>query len=530
VQAQADKIFSRWNASTPGCAVAASVNGQAVVRSAYGMADLERNVPNTPDTIFDAGSVAKQFTAAAVVLLARDGRLSLDDPVRKYVPELPDYGVLLTVRHMLNHTSGLRDWSTLSGIAGWPRSVFGQGQAHVLDTPYGQGPTHLLDLLGRQRTLNFPPGTRWSYSNSGYALAAIIVSRVSGRPFADFMKSRIFEPLGMQDTSFQQDYSRIVKRRAVGYSERQGTFATDMPTVIVDGQGGLLTTVDDLLKWNQNFTQPKVGDDALVRDMQQNARLTDGRTHEYALGLVVDTYRGVPEADHSGAIAGYRAYLSRYPQQQVSIAVLCNAGSANPTAYGKSLAVLLLGEAPRPSAATPTASYALNNAEAARLAGLYRRSPQAGALTIVRDEKGLALANGTRLVPLSPTRLVRGDDAQTFDVDSDGRMRASDEFGIVDVYERVEPVKPTAAQLKELEGRYVSDEIEATFTAAVDGDRLVLRRRPDTTIALTPVYADGFSSSLGFFVVFERDASKRVTGFSLSEERVWNLRFARQSD
>lgn len=510
--------------------MAASVKGQTVVRSAYGMADLERGAPNTPDTIFDAGSVAKQFTAGAVVLLARDGKLSLDDPVRKYVPELPDYGVLLTIRHMLNHTSGLRDWSTLAGIAGWPRSFFGQGQAHVLDTPFGQGPTHLLDALSRQRTLNFPPGTRWSYSNSGYSLAAIIVSRLSGMPFADFMKSRIFEPLGMQDTSFQQDFTRIVKRRAIGYAERQGTFATDMPSLIVDGAGGLLTTVDDLLKWNQNFVQPRVGDAAFVRDLQQRATLTGGRTHEYALGLVVDTYRGVPEADHGGSFAGYRAYLSRYPEQQVSIAVLCNAGSANPTNFGKSLALLLLGDAPRPPAAPPSASYTMNNAEAARFAGLYRRSPQAGTLAIVRDDKGLALQNGTRLVPLSPTRLVRGDDAQTFDFDSADRFRASDEFGVVDFYERVEPVKPTAAQLKELEGRYVSDEIETTFTIAADGGQLLLRRRPDTTISLTPVYADGFSTSLGIFAVFERDASKRVTAFTLTEERVWNLRFARQPD
>lgn len=493
------------------------------------MADLERNVSNTPETVFDAGSVAKQFTAAAVLLLARDGRLSLDDPVRKYVPELPDYGVHLSIRQMLNHTSGLRDWSTLAGIAGWPRSVFGQGNAHVLDTPHGQGPTHLLDLLSRQRALNFPPGTRWSYSNSGYALAAIIVSRVSGMSFGDFARTRIFEPLGMLDSSFQQDYTRIVKRRAVGYSERQATFATDMPTVIVDGQGGLLTTVDDLLKWNQNFTQPRVGDAAFVRDLQRPATLTGGRTHEYALGLVVDTYRGVPEADHGGSTAGYRAYLSRYPEQQVSIAVLCNAGSANPTAYGKSLAVLLLGAALRAPAAPPVAAYTLTDAEAARYAGMYRRSPQAGALTIVRNEKGLALPSGTPLVPLSPTRLVAADGALTFDFDAAGRLRAADEFGIVDVYERVEPVKPTAAQLREFEGRYVSDEIEATFTLHVDGGRLVLRRRPDTAIALTPVYADAFSSP-DFFVIFGRDASKRVTAFTLTQERVWNLRFARQPE
>jgi hypothetical protein len=208
--------------------------------------------------------------------------------------------------------------------------------------------------------------------------------------------------------------------------------------------------------------------------------------------------------------------------------VLCNAGSANPTAYGKSLAVLLLGAALRTPGPPPVAAHTLTNAETARFAGMYRRSPQAGALTIVRNENGLALPSGTPLVPLSPTRLIGADGALTFDFDGAGRMRSTDEFGVVDVFDRVEPVTPAAAQLRGYEGRYVSDEIEAAFTLAVDGDRLVLRRRPDTTIPLTPVYADAFSSP-DFFVIFERDASRRVTAFTLTQERVWNLRFARDT-
>ena len=530
VQAQVDQIFSRWNASTPGCAVGVSVKDRVIVRSAYGMADLERDVANTPETVFDAGSVAKQFTAAAVLLLARDGKLSLDDPVRRYIPELRDYGVVLTIRQMLNHTSGLRDWSTLAGIAGWPRSVFGQGQAHVLNTPFGYGHVDVLGILSRQRDLNFPPGTRWSYSNSGYGLASIIVQRLSGMPFAEFTKRRIFDALRMTDTSWQQNYTRVVKRRAVGYSERQGAFATDMPNVVVDGSGGLLTTVGDLLKWNENFVRPIVGDAAFIAELQRNARLTDGRTHEYALGLLVDTYRGVPEVDHSGAFAGYRAYVSRYPDQRVSIAVLCNSASANPTAYGKAVAQLLLGPALRTPAPPPLASHALTETESARFAGLYRRSPQAGTLTIVRDQQGLTLPGGPRLVPLSPTRLVRGDGVQTFDFDGQGRMRATDEFGLVDVFERVEPFRPTAKELEEFEADYVSDEIDAAFTAAVEGDVLVLRRRPDTAIALRPAYAGAFSSALGLFVVFERDASGRVEALTVTQERVWNLRFTRQAD
>ena len=173
---------------------------------AYGMADLEHDVRNTPDTIFEAGSVSKQFTAMAVQLLAGDGKLSLDDPVRKYIPELPDYGKPLTIRHMLSHTSGLRDWGSVESIAGWPRTTREYTHAHV------------LEIVSRQKSLNFDPGTKWSYSNTGFNLAAIIVSRVSGMPFAEFSKQRIFAPLGMTHTSWRDDHTRIVKGRAIAYS------------------------------------------------------------------------------------------------------------------------------------------------------------------------------------------------------------------------------------------------------------------------------------------------------------------------
>jgi len=228
------------------------------------MADLEHDVPIGEETIFEAGSVSKQFTAAAVVLLARAGKLSLDDPVRKYVPELPDFGVPLTIRQLLHHTSGLRDWGNLVALAGWPRTTRVHTHAHV------------LDVLSRQRTLNFPPGTRWSYTNSGYNLAAIIVSRVSGTSFMEFTKTAIFDPLGMKDTSWRDDYTRIVKRRANAYTQRQGAFALSMPFENVYGNGGLLTTIGDLLKWNANFSSHVVGDEAFVNEMQQRATLTGG--------------------------------------------------------------------------------------------------------------------------------------------------------------------------------------------------------------------------------------------------------------
>ena len=297
------------------------------------MADLEHDVPNRPDTIFEAGSVSKQFTAAAVLLLARDGKLSLDDPVRKYIPELPDYGTPITIRQMLQHTSGLRDWGNVEDIAGWPRGTRVYTHAHV------------LDILGRQKRLNFTPGTRWSYSNSGYNLAAIIVSRVSGDSFAEFSRKRIFEPLGMTRTSWRDDYSRIVKGRAVAYAESDGRYHADMPFENIHGNGGLLTTVGDLLRWNENFVAPKVGDAAFVELMQTPGQLSSGEAFDYAYGLGIGQYKGLREVRHSGTTASYRAFLARFPDPHVSVAVLCNAGDSTPRQTLHQVADLYLGDA-----------------------------------------------------------------------------------------------------------------------------------------------------------------------------------------
>ncbi len=314
-----DEIFSKWSSSTPGCAVGVAVGGTPVLTRAYGMADLEHDVPNTPETIFEAGSVSKQFTAMAILLLQKDGKLSVDDPVRKYIPELPDYKVPLTIRHMMNHTSGLRDWGSVEAIAGWPRTTREYTHAHV------------LDIVSRQKSLNFTPGDHYSYSNTGFNLAAIIVERVSGMPFSRFEQERIFAPLGMTHTSWRDDHTRIVKGRAMAYELKDGAYHTDMPFENVHGNGGLLTTVGDLLKWNENFVDPKVGDAALIKTMITPTQFNDGKPQHYAFGLMVDDYRGVLNVNHSGSTAGYRAHLNRFPDSRTSVAVLCNTANGDAT-------------------------------------------------------------------------------------------------------------------------------------------------------------------------------------------------------
>ena len=385
-----DAVFARWNSATPGCAVGVGVKGRPVLERAYGMADLEREVENAPDTIFEAGSVSKQFTAAAVLLLARDGKLSIDDPVRKYVPELPDYGVPLTIRHMLTHTSGLRDWGSVAGIAGWPRTRRVYTHAHV------------LDIVSRQKALNFTPGTAYSYSNTGYNLAAVIVSRVSGRSFADFSRERIFKPLGMTRTSWRDDFTRVVKHRAIAYDSQADGYHEDMPFENVHGNGGLLTTVGDLLRWNENFVSPKVGDAAFVAEQQTPGRFTDGRAHTYAFGLTVGEYQGLREVSHSGSTAGYRAFLTRFPDQHVSVAVLCNAANATPTQYARAVADAYLGRTqPAPPAAaggrggrgaTPSPSpFQPSETDLRSYAGRYTSDEAETSLTVALDGRELVV-------------------------------------------------------------------------------------------------------------------------------------------
>lgn len=532
VDAKVDGVFAKWTASTPGCAVGVATEGKPVLARGYGMADLEHDVTIAPDTIFEAGSVSKQFTAAAVLLLAREGKLSLDDPVRKYVPELPDFppspagastgsGVAsgaITIRHMLNHTSGLRDWGSVAGIAGWPRTTRVHTHAHV------------LEIVSQQHALNFTPGTRWSYSNTGFNLAAIIVARVSGTPFPEFTKTRLFQPLGMTHTSWRDDYTRIVKGRAIAYHEDReaGAFHTDMPFENVYGNGGLLTTVGDLLKWNENFVTPVVGNASFVAEQQQPGKFADGRTHGYALGLFVGKYKGLREVYHSGSTAGYSAFLTRFPDQHVSVAVLCNVDSGRATQHAHDVADLYLGDRLKPVPPVKSEIMLLGQ-ETDDIVGVYRNQKTGVPLVLARDKSGVRVERGRGgvLAFISPSRFVDAT-GQTWDVDGRGALHVTDEFGTVDIYDRAPSAKPSAAQLQELAGTYEGAEAETTLTAVVQNGGLVLKRRPDATIKLTPVYADAFNAGSLGVVIFRRDATGKVTAFSVVQDRVWDMRFTRR--
>ena len=258
---QIDALFARFDRpDTPGCAVGVFQNGAIVYSKGYGSANLEYGVPITPKTPFISGSVAKQFTAGAIALLVEQGRLSLDDDVRKYIPELPDYGAKITVDHLVHHTSGLRDFWALVGVAGMR-----------YDDGYTAG--DVIRLASRQKALNFPPGSEYDYSNTGYVSLGIIVQRVTGKSLREFAAEQMFGPLGMTSTQWRDDFRRVVKGRAQAYTRSgSGPWELEMPFENVHGNGGLLTTVSDLLKWNENFVRPVVGDAKLLMQMQTVSR------------------------------------------------------------------------------------------------------------------------------------------------------------------------------------------------------------------------------------------------------------------
>ncbi|MEO5859783.1 MAG: serine hydrolase domain-containing protein, partial [Pyrinomonadaceae bacterium] len=283
VVAGAERAFEKSSKTNPGpapgCAVGVSLNGESVFEKAFGLAEMEHDIPNTPQTIFESGSVAKQFTAAALVLLAQDGKLKIDDDVRKYIPELPEYAKPITIRHILTHTAGLRDWGSVMQLTGVGRGDRVINQAIALDVIY------------RQRHLDFVPGAEYSYSNSGYQLAAEIVERVSKQKFGEFVGERIFKPLGMTKSSWRDEYRRLVPSRAQGYSKAGPTapWMLNMPFMNVIGNGGMLTTVGDWLKWNAALDAKTFGE-PFVTAMETQAVLNDGRKISYALGLdVVNT-------------------------------------------------------------------------------------------------------------------------------------------------------------------------------------------------------------------------------------------------
>ena len=514
--ARIDSVFAPYDAvDVPGCALALSRHDTLVFDHAWGIADLEHAVPITPETIFEAGSVSKQFTAAAVLRLVQQGRLSLDDDVRKYVPELPAYESPITIRHLIHHTSGLRDWSALVAIAGAPRGT----------RVYTHG--HVLDVIRKQRSLNFPVGTQYLYSNSNYNLLAIIAERVSGKTLAQYTKAEFFDPLGMRHTSWRDDYQRVVPGRAQAYGGSEKSWRLQMPFENTYGHGSLLTTVGDLLKWNANLATRQIGGEQLVTLQTTRGSLTNGKEIKYAAGIVIDTFQGLTEIKHDGFTAGYRAYLARYPEPRIAVAMLCNASSVNPTDLARrAVSVILPRHTPEPSIAD-TIGRKLSGPQLASVQGYYRASLSDDPLHFIPADGRLLMTNGPLFVPITPKHFISatGSTHLLFDDEKRGRVRAWTEgFDSVE-YVRAEPPR-NATTFGEYAGTFRSDEADATLAVVWEFNGLTLARPSAVKVPMTPIYEDGFWAQ-GWYVKFIRGRDGKVSALTVTSGGVRNLRFDR---
>jgi CubicO group peptidase (beta-lactamase class C family) len=516
LDAAADRVFAQYNSThSPGCAVGVRQNGRDLLMRGYGMANLESGTPIVPSTILESGSVAKQFTATALALLMHDGKVNIDDPVRKYIPELPEYPRPLLVRHLLSHTSGLREWSNLVAFTGWPRGT----RLHTQ--------RDLLDAVVAQKSLNYPVGDFYSYTNSGFALIVTIVERVSGMPFAKFSDERIFRPLGLTDTRWRDDFTSVVPGRAQAYSRRGESWALDMPLDNVHGPGGLLTTAADWLKWNDHLDRKTLGAD-VVDSLTRQAVLTSGRTISYARGVTVVKYRGITEVAHSGSTAGYSTYLARYPEKSLSIAVLCNAAGAPATQFTRQLVDAIVPDLLMP---IPVDTVPADPAAAAKLAGVYRSTRTHEPLWVgipnLTGGRGAVLRggrNGGWFVNLNPARVETAADGSPTRL----HVVGGDNDTTTYVYVGAKPWTPAAEQLSAFVGRYRSDEAGATWTVALEGGKLVASVRSSVQVQLTPAYTDAFAAGgpLGF-VWFVRDARGAVTEMHSGSARVWDFTFTK---
>ena len=517
-----DKIFSWATPSTPGCAVAVSQHGKIVVNRGYSLADLERDVPITPDTIFDAASVVKQFVAAATLLLVEEGRLSLTEDIRQYISELPDYGHQITLDHLMTHTSGIRDGTGLGPLTG--RNI------------------DALTVTLRQRGLNFAPGEEWSYSNSGDVLLKELVARTSGMSFGELTRKRLFEPLGMKQTAYVADLRKIVKSRALAYEKAGNDWTLDLQLDNDRGGGGaLLSTATDLLIWNDVLTNGRRG--AFVTEkLQEPARLNNGRKLGYARGLFLDTNRGSRVIWHSGGSAGYGSFLARFPGQGLSVGTMCNAGeTATGGTYARRIFDLFVPATTTPGAEADAAAASAGTAtrlelEAKSKAGLFFSEANGQPLRLAVDNGRLRIAGGPTLDAVTEDRFRNPRGALSFlsqgefelhSVSPD-RIELKSMEGPTTRYRRADPYAPTADDLKAFAGRDANDETRAVFEMEPGNAGLIVRVGWNDLQAFDfrPVDRDTFQWGR-MIVRFRRDNAGKVVALDYSNPVVRNIRFTR---
>jgi CubicO group peptidase (beta-lactamase class C family) len=514
-----DQVFSVYDkAASPGCSLGVIREGDFVYRKAYGTANLELGVPLSPQSVFYMGSVSKQFTAAAVVLAAEQGFLSLDDDVRKYVPELSDYGHVVSLRQMLHHTSGFRDFFDLIGLSGRDVSDF-------------NSPDEILKIVARQTGLNNIPGDEWLYSNTNYFLLSVVVKRATKKSLADFASQNIFQPLGMLHTLFYDDHTVVVPGRVAAYdSGAHNSFLVDWSTTYdIVGGGGLMSTVDDLLLWDRNFYTNRLGKGTLTKELQTAGVLNNGNRISYAMGLDLGSYRGLPIVDHSGALFGYRTELLRFPEQKFTVICLCNIASAVPENLARKVADIYLADQLHPGGSTLNPSHNETLPDPAEFAGKYL-DPRTHMMYSFTASNGSLMAWGAVL------RRINAN--QFYDLESNVITFESSKATVhakLDITgetyfsgNRVRELQLGEPVLASYTGQFRSTEVDSVYGLSLEKDTLTLRSRDNPPQKLTPNAKDEFDAGDLGRLVFEWDSGGRVLGFRVFTQGARGIAFKKE--
>lgn len=505
-----EKITSQYLPANPGCQLTVSRNEQVIFSKAWGMADLERSIPLTTSSVLEAGSVSKQFTSAAILLLEQQGKLSLEDDVRKYIPELPGYRRVIKLRHLLHHTSGLRDWGSVAALSGWPRGK----KFYTNDDA--------LEIIARQKQLNNQPGAEYIYSNSNFNLLAIIVQRVSGLSLAAFTHQYIFEPAGMLHTQWRDDPNRIVPNRAIAYSKKDSSYQINMPNEYVYGNGGLLTTTEDLLKWTNYYQQGHLGNPSLFPKQIQTEPLNNAVPNIYAAGLFIQPVMGWNNISHSGATAGYRAYLETFPDLHLSFALLSNNAQFNISELAIKLHRLFVPDK-TPAVQTET-GITLPDTALNIFAGMYKNERDGSTFNLSVKGNKITLDNELPLTPVAGNILKAANFQLLFRGANGFYIPRSPRDTIA--FTKVYPVNLKQQDFMAYEGSYFSEETNSSITIKHDGNHLMVQLKAGEAYPLLPRYKYGFKiDELDCDVQFTRGAGNKIQLMKMSVARARNVQF-----
>ncbi len=515
ISKQVDKLFAEWDRDdSPGCALGVISKGRFIHKRCYGMADLEHGIPLTPDSVFDVASTSKQFTAACVALLARRGKLSLDDRIQKHLPEIPEYDHPVTIRHLIHHTSGLRDYLTLMYMAGMPYT-----------NKYPDA--DIYSLIARQKRLNFRPGSDHMYCNTGYFLLAEIVKRVSGLTLRRYAAKNIFSRLGMASTHFHDDYSDIVKNRACGYKKEKKEHKGSVSILDVVGDGGLYTTLNDLARWDRNYYDNRVGGygQDLIRELTTTGKLNNGEELAYAYGLFVEKYRGLNVVHHGGAWVGYRLELIRFPEQQFSVICLANTEALNAIAMARKVADLYLA---KEFPVLPGKPQAAKKIRAAGKPGYYFDSKTEDLIKLsARTGCSLELSGRThKLNPVSAHHFEAENGACRVHFTGPKALRLTLKSGKESRYSWLPPSKERLSRTAGHAGEYFCPELDAGLKIFVKDKALHLLFKCETKpLKMTQVKKDLFKAGPEVTVYMNKPGQNK---FTLTTGRVKGLVFTKK--